>query len=157
MVDDVQAPLRPLQFARVRELDCLTARLVSLCWNHSDAHGSCVQAPRAVLDLLRPGAAEPEVLYHLKCWSKWALLHAALEEARVALYVDADVLLLRNPFAAPAGGAHPIERLPRPAFAGNCWFGPPENPPWCDVFLFHAHCTPPGVAAKRARMLEKKE
>ena len=104
MVDDVQAPLRPLQFARVRELDCLTARLVSLCWNHSDAHGACVQAPRAVLDLLRPGAAEPEVLYHLKCWSKWALLHAALEEARVALYVDADVLLLRNPFAAPAVG-----------------------------------------------------
>eukprot|EP00966_Prymnesium_polylepis_P201722 4674173-Prymnesium_polylepis.1 len=50
------------------------------------------------------------------------------------------------------GSAFRIERLPGPAFAGNCWFGPPEDPPWCDVHLFHAHCTSPGVVAKQARM-----
>ena len=96
MVDTVQAPLRQLQFARVRDLRCLTTRVVSMCWNHSDTFGTCIQAPSTAL-----AASDPEVLYHLKCWAKWSLLLTALHEARVAFYVDADVLLLRNPFAAP--------------------------------------------------------
>ena len=52
MVDEVQAPLRALQFARVRELRCLMSRVVSLCWNHSDAFGACIQAPPSAEHLL---------------------------------------------------------------------------------------------------------
>ena len=218
MVDAAQAPLRRLQFSRIRELKCLVDRVTSLCWNHSDSfgHAPCVQAPATAFD-----RADPEVLYHLKCWAKWTLLSTALDVARLAFYVDADVLLLRNPFAAPAvahfadaacrgvqllyqwegPGSNPlnsgqmlacsaaavrhalsamprelsefalpaggakldqeyahaalersqfgIRRLPGPNFAGNCWFGPPNDPPWCDIFLFHAHCTGKKLAAKR--------
>ena len=98
MVDNVQAPLRRLSFARVRESRCLMDRLVSLCWNHSDAYGRCVHSA-----LILPGEPEPELIYHLKCWAKWSLLHEALRVARTALYIDADVILLRNPFATPSG------------------------------------------------------
>ena len=32
-------------------------------------------------------------------WVKWRLLHAALQHAQQVLFLDADVLLLRNPFS----------------------------------------------------------
>ncbi|KAL1523777.1 hypothetical protein AB1Y20_018701 [Prymnesium parvum] len=224
-VDRGLAPLRPLQFQRVRHQRCLLQRVVSLCWNHSDAYGVCVPAPLAALTRFAVFSPGREVAYHLNCWVKWAMLSAALLEAKVAFYVDADVLLLRNPFTAPRveafstrercdegaqllyqwegpgsnplnsgqllacssavalralsamppqlmdgalppgvmldqeyaynalrSSGHGIEQLPQPAFAGNCWFGPPQAPPWCDVYLFHAHCTSPGAMMKSTRM-----
>jgi hypothetical protein len=80
--------LRPLQFARVRSLQCLLHRVVSLCWgNYTDAFGTCVHPQNP---LPPPG----EAAYHEITWSKWTVLEAALRAARVALFVDADVLLV---------------------------------------------------------------
>jgi len=87
--------LRPLQFERVASLHCLMRRVVTLCWNHTDAFGACVPARPLSTP---PSAAAREVQYHALTWAKWHVLHAALLEARVALFVDADVLLLANPF-----------------------------------------------------------
>ena len=37
--------------------------------------------------------------YHKVTWAKWGLMHLALFEASYALCIDADVVLLQNPFA----------------------------------------------------------
>ena len=44
MVNEEQAPLRHLQFSRVRHETCLMDRVVSVCWNYTDALGTCVIA-----------------------------------------------------------------------------------------------------------------
>lgn len=203
MTGGKQTALRPLQFSQVKSRRCLLQRVVSLCFgNYTDEFGTCVGA-RALPQVVGPAQ------YHRVTWSKWQLLHAALQEARAALFVDADVLLLRNPFHTPSillarffgrdaarheallyqyegPGSNPLNsgqlfarsldavsdvlaeqpvyfdgdtpldqeiafralnrhghrtaRLPD-AFAGNCWFGPPEAPPWCSLITFHGHCT----------------
>ena len=98
MVDHNQAALRPLQFARVMTMPCLMARVVSLCWNHTDDWG-CVHANEAWARSSPPVSVS--ALYHLFSWAKWNLLLQALSlGASLAVFVDADVLLLRNPFDA---------------------------------------------------------
>lgn len=94
MVDSRQGALRPLQFERVRRIGCFMARVVSLCWNHTDGYGTCVTAQ----PMRRADSVES---YHFACWAKWAMLLVALTPARQALFLDADVLVLRNPFAEP--------------------------------------------------------
>jgi len=90
------AALRSLQFERVAESKCLLRRMVSLCFgNYSDAFGHCVRA-RTLLPTL------PEAAYHAYTWAKWSLLGevVALHDARVALWLDTDVLVLQNPWTA---------------------------------------------------------
>ena len=90
------ATVWPHQYERVARLRCLMRRAVTLCFeNTTDAFGTCVAAARRL-----------PTNYFKVCWIKWHLLHAALLTARTALYVDADCILLSNPFvaAAPARG-----------------------------------------------------
>lgn len=54
-------------------------------------------------------------------------------------------------YEALRASGRPITRLGE-AFAGNCWFGPPEAPPWCGLATFHAHCT--GSLAEKRRRLQ---
>jgi len=220
-VNSEQAALRKLALSKVAHLDCLMHRFITLVWDHDgDESGSSVRAASPSIPVT------PSSLYHYLTWSKWFVLSSALVHARAALFVDADVLLLRNPFSAPElswlwreersddgprlplllhqfeghggspfnsgqllvtslapvsralaayasiprfDGATSIEqeiayrallrsrfnesiaRLPT-TFAGNCWFGPPDDPPWCGLYSFHAHCTPPALAPKMDRL-----
>ena len=54
---------------------------------------TCVRGPPA------PAADFLEGGYHTVTWAKWSVLWWALRGADAALFVDADVILLRNPFA----------------------------------------------------------
>ena len=109
VVNKHMAPLRELAMQRVASLDCLMRRFVSLCLGgYRNRFGVCVDAP----DVLPPGlqaadnASSPTAIrlnwssteYHKVTWAKWGLMHLALFEASYALCVDADALLLRNPF-----------------------------------------------------------
>ena len=70
-------------------------RFVSLCWegDYADGFGACVKGPPAApADFL-------EGSYHTVTWAKWSVAYWALGAADAALFVDADVVLLRNPFA----------------------------------------------------------
>ena len=67
-------------------------RVVSLCWNWTDTFGTCVPA--------RPLPRASDA-YHRTTWTKWHLIDAALVVARAALFLDADCMLLANPFSAP--------------------------------------------------------
>ena len=116
VVNRHMAPLRELGLHRVARMDCLMRRFVSLCLGgFRDAHGVCVDAPevRNGRQLVDGGPAirvEPfrssakrmrwsSAEYHKVTWAKWSLMHLALFEASYALCIDADVVLLRNPFA----------------------------------------------------------
>ena len=84
--------MRRLQFERVRSLTCLMARVVSACYGTSDDFGACVSAPQVPPSTFRRGA------YIELIWAKWRLVYQALGVARTVLFVDTDVVLLRNPF-----------------------------------------------------------
>eukprot|EP00965_Chrysotila_dentata_P246579 6207245-Pleurochrysis_carterae.AAC.1 len=210
MHDETQEQIRHFSLSRVSSKACLMSRFVSLCWSSvrskraTGDNGTCVKAP--------PPSTVGAARYHEITWTKWLLLSIALREARLAFFIDADVVLLHNPFSALGSsarndamacisdgvpteelfyqyegpGTNPlnsgqlltcsaeaistilaampavfdasspldqevayaalqrskrrIDRLPS-RFAGNCWFGPPQNPPWCTLTTFHAHCT----------------
>jgi len=90
--------LRPIQFARVQHLRCLLRRVVTLTWNYTDLFGKCVPIrplPAPTSSSLR------EASYHAITWAKWHVLLGALLESKSAFFVDADVMLLSNPFAVP--------------------------------------------------------
>ena len=113
--------LRPLQFDRVASLRCLLRRVVSLCYNHTDAYGTCVRATQ-------PAVVSREERYHAMTWMKWHLLRVALRTARTAFFVDADVLLLGNPFAHESVARYATEQ-PRPAqLLLHQFEGPGSNP-----------------------------
>jgi hypothetical protein len=113
--------LRPLQFDRVASLRCLLRRVVSLCYNHTDAYGTCVRATQ-------PAVVSREERYHAMTWMKWHLLRVALRTARTAFFVDADVLLLGNPFAHESVARFATEQ-PRPAqLLLHQFEGPGSNP-----------------------------
>ena len=84
--------MRRLQFERVKSLTCLMVRVVSVCYGTSDEFGTCVAAPEVPPSTFRRGA------YIELIWAKWRLVHQALGVARTVLFVDTDVVLLRNPF-----------------------------------------------------------
>ncbi len=95
-VNRAQAALRKLALSKVAHLDCLMHRFITLVWDHDgDESGSSVRAASPSIHVTSSS------LYHYLTWSKWFVLSSALVHARAALFVDADVLLLRNPFSAP--------------------------------------------------------
>ncbi len=95
-VNSEQAALRKLALSKVAHLDCLMHRFITLVWDHDgDESGSSVRAASPSIPV------SSSSLYHYLTWSKWFVLSSALVHARAALFVDADVLLLRNPFSAP--------------------------------------------------------
>ena len=98
--------LRALQFAFVKQHMCMFDRLVTTGYNASDSFGRSVVVGEVV-----PASDFRRSNYANMVWAKWRLISDALRFARLALWIDADVLLLRNPWEAlrllgpaPAGG-----------------------------------------------------
>ena len=96
--NEAMSPLH--RFMIQRQPACFLCRLVSVCFGTAVGESTrrCIAT-----------AAVPESTYVKKrrhgpyaafAWLKWLLLRDALRAASVALFVDADVLLLNNPFAA---------------------------------------------------------
>ena len=88
-------PLHQLQFQAVRALRCLMSRVVLLCFGaHAvdSLRGACVNAPAARQSDFREGD------YFSFSWVKWNVAWHALNVASCVLMVDADVVVLRNPF-----------------------------------------------------------
>ncbi|KAL1520569.1 hypothetical protein AB1Y20_022145 [Prymnesium parvum] len=93
MVNPYHSRLRDLQFSRLRESRCFMDRVVSVCFNYSDSLGTCVPAPHVEAARFRSGG------YSDLLWAKWRFIADALVAASMVLWVDADVVLLRNPWA----------------------------------------------------------
>ena len=87
--------LRPLQFHFIRHRRCFMRRVVSVCFNNvTDGFGSCVRSTFVV-----PPSDFRRSNYANLIWAKWKILADALTVATRALWLDADVLILRNPFS----------------------------------------------------------
>ena len=112
-VSDAQLELRRLQFQRVRTTKCFMARVITVVFSANlttslacgDGDGVCVPSAavlptrRARREGSRP--AGHSASYHAYIWVKWRLMHAVLaQNAREVLFLDADVVLFRNPFEA---------------------------------------------------------
>ena len=104
--NEYHSKLRELQFSRVRDQSCLMDRLLSVCFNVSDGLGTCVPGPRVFPAEFRKSN------YANLIWAKWRILADALSDAATtALWLDADVVMLRNPFDSEAlwpGTGHDI-------------------------------------------------
>ena len=88
-------PLHHLQFQAVHGLQCLMSRVVLLCFGEhavSTLRGACVNAPDVRQSDFREGD------YFLLSWVKWNVVWHALNVASCVLMIDADVVVLRNPF-----------------------------------------------------------
>ena len=100
IVNQRMASLRELSLRRVAHLQCFMRRVVTLCLGgfQDPRGGSCVSAATN-LPHSHGGLHRSEV-WNQFSWAKWPLLHAALarRQTRFALFVDADVLILSNPF-----------------------------------------------------------
>lgn len=89
------ARLRTLQFALIKHRRCFMKRVVSVCFNNvSDAFGTCVQSTVAI-----PPSDFRRSNYANLIWAKWRIVADALQVARLAMWFDADVVILRNPWA----------------------------------------------------------
>ena len=105
------ARLRPLQFERIRHRSCFMDRVVSVCYNNvSDAFGSCVRSAFVI-----PPSDFRRSNYANLIWAKWRIISDSLKAATMAMWLDADVLILRNPWAS-------LNLL-----------GPPESTPQYDI------------------------
>ena len=93
--------LRPLQFSRVAHLDCFLSRLVSVCYGFTDSYGQCVYGScNASLGLANPCLPSDyrRSQYVALNWAKWPLFIDTLRVARSALWLEADVVILTNPW-----------------------------------------------------------
>lgn len=104
IADPSVAKLRELSLRRVAHLSCFMRRVVTLCLGgYTDPRGgTCIpaQQPEAVLRRKTGSSQHRSERWNQLSWAKWPLLYIALSEggAKMALFMDADVLLLRNPF-----------------------------------------------------------
>lgn len=89
------AHLRPEQFALMKGHGCFMRRLVTVCYSVSDHFGLCVGSSYKV-----PPSDFRRSHYANLIWAKWRILADALSVANMAMWLDADVLLLRNPWLA---------------------------------------------------------
>lgn len=93
--------LRDVQFARVAHLQCFMVRLVSVCYGFIDAFGQCVYGDcNKTLGLANPCLPSDyrRSQYVALNWAKWPLFIDALRVARSALWLEADVVILSNPW-----------------------------------------------------------
>ena len=89
-------PLRRIQMSSVAGFRCLMDRFVSLGWDAHDEHGVVVSAPSVAASDFRKEA------YHEIIWAKWSLIQLAMSgvgAASFSLFVDADEVIVSNPFA----------------------------------------------------------
>ena len=97
IADPSVARLKEIVLRRVAHLQCFMRRLVTLCLGgYADSRGgTCVDVSRR-----KGGSSFRGEVWNQLSWAKWPLIYVALTQggAKLALFVDADVLLLRNPF-----------------------------------------------------------
>lgn len=94
LVNKHHSYLRHLQFHFIRHRPCFMRRLVSVTYNNvTDSFGSCVPSTFVV-----PASDFRRSNYANMIWAKWRILRDALTVAKQALWLDADVLILRNPW-----------------------------------------------------------
>ena len=92
LANEYHTGLRDLGLQRIRASQCLLDRFVSLCFGFDDGVGKCVRAQRiAASEFLSES-------YHRLLWTKWHVLRIASSAATHVFYIDADVLLFKNPF-----------------------------------------------------------
>ena len=104
-VNDFHEPLHELQFQRVRHQRCLMSRLVTVCFGER----ACRRAVgHKVVGHEMVGSDFRKKAYVEITWGKWRLMHAALGEADSVFFLDADVVLFRNPFATLGTIRHDI-------------------------------------------------
>ena len=71
-------------------------RVVSVCFNDvSDSFGRCVQSSFVI-----PPSDFRRSNYANLIWAKWRIIGDALRVATTAMWLDADVVILRNPWSA---------------------------------------------------------
>lgn len=87
------AHLRPVQFALLGGHSCFMRRVVTVCYGVSDRFGLCINSSHKV-----PPSDFRRSQYASLIWAKWRILSDALRVARIGLWIDADVLMLRNPW-----------------------------------------------------------
>ena len=68
-------------------------RMITVCYNVTDSFGTCVVSNTAI-----PPSDFKRSNYANLIWAKWRILSDTLLVARLALWLDADVLILRNPW-----------------------------------------------------------
>ena len=93
--------LRPAQFARVAHLDCFMQRVVSVCYGFTDDLGTCVYGScNKTLGLANPCLPSDyrRSQYVALNWAKWPLFIDTLLVAKTALWLEADVVILQNPW-----------------------------------------------------------
>ena len=130
------AGLRALGLQRMPP--CFLARLVSVCFGEASACGHCADAPSAcVLGAAVEDSSFGKGAYVHLIFFKWRVLADALLAARWALWLDADVVLLQNPWEAlgrPLGKwsiRYSLEASPCGARAGK---------PHCPARASEPHC-----------------
>jgi hypothetical protein len=97
------ARLRPLQFSLIQHRQCFMQRVISVCYNNvSDIYGTCVRSTFNV-----PPSDYRRSNYANLIWAKWRIIADALRVASMALWLDADVLILRNPWSVLKLGPMP--------------------------------------------------
>ena len=89
--------LRPQQFALVLHQPCFMQRVVTVCYSAHDSYGHCVNSTYKV-----PPSDFRRSHYASLIWAKWLVLANALSVASIAMWLDADVLVLRNPWTSLA-------------------------------------------------------
>lgn len=122
ITNEYHTKLRELQFSRVRDQSCLMDRFLSVCFNVSDGLGTCIPGPR-----VHPAEYRKSNYANL-IWAKWRIISDALSDAATtALWLDADVVMLRNPFDSEAlwpGTGHNIRfqaEIPPPHNGSAAW------------------------------------
>ena len=93
--------LRPAQFARVLHLDCFMRRVVSVCYGFVDDLGTCVYGScNKTLGLANPCLPSDyrRSQYVALNWAKWPLFIDTLRVAKAALWLEADVVIMHNPW-----------------------------------------------------------
>ena len=98
VVNKHHARLRPVQFHFIRHRPCFMRRVVSVCFsNMTDSFGKCITSTFTV-----PPSDFRRSNYANLIWAKWRIIIDALAcpAAKMALWLDADVLILRNPWSA---------------------------------------------------------
>ena len=113
--NEYHLPLHRMQFRAVQGLRCLMSRVVLLCFGSAAPHewrGACVQAPTVQRSDHKRGD------YHLLTWVKWTMAFHAMRAARAVLMIDADCVIVRNPFT-PAVVARSDDLLYQEEFDGH--------------------------------------
>jgi len=104
--------LRQMQFSRIKHVKCLMDRVVSVCWGDwDDDLGTCVRGECGektkhggyTADSACVGSDYRRSQYVSLNWAKWPFFIDALRVARVLLWIEADIVINRNPWEGLAG------------------------------------------------------